>query len=190
MRQVTLPLVAALLLAGCFGSEADTPQPAAALVEDDPAVAPFADVEPPAPVDVVVAYEGRTANFARVCPPTGGDCIGTAPTRPLASWIQEAPGIATRLAAEMTWEAASPLTREMGIMAMLCWEEEGSRACEPIVTAEGASPLAIEAAAFDVPDGAVLYIHAYALQGEFPGYHEFEQAFRIDGLVTLAPVSE
>lgn len=204
MKRALALLAAALALAGCMGGDA---APDATTAAVDAPAAPTdaaaqeaiedATLEPPAPIETPVAFDGALTNYVVACESATGTvgCQGT-PASTTSGWdIPHEGGNLTAFALEMTWTAASPATQTLGMHVFGCAEaEDGSITCEVYASAEGASPLTLAATGLAVPPGQTMRAFAFRPSelppSPIPGfvYYELEQTFHVEGAVTIQPV--
>lgn len=145
---VMLPLALALsALAGCV----DAPAVQSASTTDVAATAA-------ATVDLAIplAFEGLTPMYAEACAwsMVAGRCAATPGDFSKIRYEPELNGTATSLTATITWAASTPTTQQMTIFAGY---RDGDT-YRGLGGKRGPSPLTLELADLDLPEGATLFI--------------------------------
>lgn len=194
------------LVAGCLGGEpvseaAESPGPTGPTgspgISDTPApTGPPGPPEPPAPVVVPVDWSGRLGSVAVLCE--------TAVTRECAvhefspddsGFIVEGfVGSVTGARLALSWTPQSVATERLGFGVMVM--TPGCSECDQssIAEAEGVSPIEINVGDADaaLEPGAVVHLYVYAMPvvvGPAVAWAHAEQAFRVEGAVTVEPAS-
>ena len=198
-RWQLLPLLCALVLAGCVGTEEPqvlTPSaPAYDSVDEGPsgdgnltpAAAPPNVTAAPRLLSTPLSWNGSLGTA--VCAPSGPDACAM-PVDPEDQGRLDllAPGAPTRLAATMAWTAATPLTRDLvlGVYLLSACEggcQEATPVGEPVA---GPSPLALDVALPALSEGqsfALLVGQPRATPSPVYAMARAEQAFTVEGVV-------
>jgi hypothetical protein len=175
---LSIALLAALPLAGCISQD------------EAPAAAPLPPPAVPPPADVPVSLDGSLAGGVMACTPLSCPYITPIGTRDRRFDLKEVAGDLARVNLTLAWDASSPFMEELTFGVFTCGEGCTDASITNLETASGPSPLTLDVAGFEVPEGETfhVFITSHSATPMVYASPTTPQDFHVEGTLTPAPV--
>lgn len=189
------PLLCALALVVGLGAGAlagalpvAAPEPEAPLrAEAHAGPAPRAEPPPPRARTVPFHIEESLSESASTCAVAGGVCVEPSGPGGRVFPIARVEQVA-RLSVALSWQTSSPLTQRLEMILVACGDGCATGDVAVLAEQSGQSPLKLETASFDAPEGHALLLYvrvADAMPGPGTTRANLRQDFALDGSVDV-----